>query len=366
MKLVCEKAKQQPGEDDREHRGQAESQRGVRSLQSSAPRRDRIADRQVAAVDVRVPEQRVDAEVEVEVVGGLELRRSRRCSPRGAGRCRSGRGSPPPPTSTAKARREQPAVPADLGEQREQHGERDQEEADVARGEGDVGRVDRLDRVEADTDHQSEHAAVSGRACARAVCPRRVATTVASTPDADHDVERDEQVDGLPPATCEPESGRAGSRHQQGQEHRPAEHGGRADREADDGRRGSPPRTRADGRAGSAARPSPVRRSGRPRAHPRPPAPPRADAGRTPRRSAAATAPRREAARSPPARGSRGSARGAVWMTRCSPEVAIRSASLKLEPEPVGAGRTGLPAGIARPVPVEAVRIGLLRPPASG
>ena len=166
---------------------------------------------QVAPVDVRVPEERVDPEVEVEVVGHLQsvvpedLLAANWPIPTSEKMTAS-------PRTTPKASRSSRGVPGTCEQEREHHGERDQEEADVARREADVVGVDRPDGVEATA---ATRASASGRGqrAGEAGPPsaaRRPSAQV--TPPPDHRVERHQQVDVLPAPETRSGSGRAAPR----------------------------------------------------------------------------------------------------------------------------------------------------------
>jgi hypothetical protein len=126
----------------------------------------------------------------------------------------------------------QPPIPVRLREQGEEHRERDQEEADVARREGDVGRVDRLQRVQADHDHQGDDQRLRQASQPRLAPQGRDESRQHARPN--HRVQRNEQVDGLSSRHVQPDPERHSGDQQQRQQDRPAQHRGGADGEADD------------------------------------------------------------------------------------------------------------------------------------
>ena len=152
-------------------------------------------DRQEAPVDVRVEEQRVDAEVVLELVGGDDLRVeeqvARRVLDEADRRERHGEpGRAPPgsgrPAAWSTCRRR---------EQHEQHGERDVEEDDVLERAAGVGRVGRLHRVEDERRGQRplQAARLLRRVLDAPADPRRRPRQRAGRDD---EVERQQQVRG--------------------------------------------------------------------------------------------------------------------------------------------------------------------------
>ena len=112
-----------------------------------------------ATVDVRVEEQRVDAEVVVVLVGRDDLRvqeqRLARVLDEADCRRRSRRAQPPPRGTSAAA-----AVPADVAEQQEQQCERHVEGERCSRRPSRGRRVQRLQRIQAHgSEQQHLHAA---------------------------------------------------------------------------------------------------------------------------------------------------------------------------------------------------------------
>ncbi len=97
-----------------------------------------------------------------------------------------------------------------------------QEEADVPRREGDIGRVDRLDGVQAD--HQHEGKDERPRQRAKPVSASHGVHDGRNDARSDRRVERDEQVYRLPARDVQPDPERQGCDHKQRQQDRPAHH----------------------------------------------------------------------------------------------------------------------------------------------
>src|SRR5207344_2921322 len=128
------------GEDDRHHSGEAEREPPAGGPdQPGRPKQN--GEHEVPAVDVRVPEERVDPEVEMEVVGGVQLAVPEEVVIRVLAYPDGGQDQALR-ENQHESPLEQAAVPGLLRQQGEEGGERNQEEAHVARGEGDVLRVD--------------------------------------------------------------------------------------------------------------------------------------------------------------------------------------------------------------------------------
>ena len=160
--------------------------------------------RQVAPEDVRVEEQRVDPEVDVQLVGVEELGIEEQIARVRTGRSRSAAQTTATVGDHGEHPPEQGTAPLDLGEQHEQGRERNQEEADVLDRVGDVLGVGGLDRVEDQRCREQapkpERPRVRVPGARRRVPGARRSALEQRAGDhsgRDHEVERDEQVRGL-------------------------------------------------------------------------------------------------------------------------------------------------------------------------
>ena len=187
------------------HQADGAHQAGQRQVAAAAAPGDagrKRCDRQreVAAVDVWVEEDRVDAEVDVQLVRVEELRVEEQV----AGEVLVDPDQRAPdgddPDRDQRPAGELPA-PARLADQDEEDRERNEEEADVLDRVGDVDRVGRLDGVEDDGGgEQPAQAFGPGTGVVRRSSFARSVPPGEDRGDhsrADHQVERDEEVRGL-------------------------------------------------------------------------------------------------------------------------------------------------------------------------
>ena len=184
-------------------------------------RREHDGERQVAAKDVRVPEQRVHPEVEVEVVRHLQLRVPEDL-PRDVLTQADHGEQQRLRKDDGQRQREQPPVPARVQEQAEHDRERNEEEADVPGREVQVVRVGRLDRVEAERGDQDDRQRPRKPPHGPGIAPRR--DRGGQDPRADHDVEGHEQVGVLPSPRVDRNAEGQRRHQQQREEHGPSQH----------------------------------------------------------------------------------------------------------------------------------------------